>query len=122
MIITLQIHSEAILACAPDHTARVKIEKLIWIHPAGGTNLIRNSVSSMLHHHNRIQQIAWVMVFGAWVMVFGAWVMVFGGGVMFWSYPNGAHKKSPAPCFQGAGLLPGNDLLSQDLSSHYHWR
>ena len=31
-------------------------------------------------------------------------------------------KKSPAPCFQGAGPIPGDDLLSQDLSSHYHRR
>ena len=31
-------------------------------------------------------------------------------------------KRSPAPCFQDAGRLPGDDLLSQDLSSHYHRR
>jgi hypothetical protein len=31
-------------------------------------------------------------------------------------------KKSPAPCFQDAGPVPGDDLLSQDLSSHYHRR
>ena len=31
-------------------------------------------------------------------------------------------KKSPAPDFSGAGHIPGDDLLSQDLSSHYHRR
>ena len=33
-------------------------------------------------------------------------------------------KKSPAPSIfmLGAGHIPGDDLLSQDLSSHYHWR
>ena len=31
-------------------------------------------------------------------------------------------KKSPASSFEDAGQIPGDDLLSQDLSSHYHWR
>ena len=33
-------------------------------------------------------------------------------------------KKSPTPStfMLGAGHIPGDDLLSQDLSSHYHWR
>ena len=31
-------------------------------------------------------------------------------------------KKSPAPSIEDAGQRPGDDLLSQDLSSHYHWR
>ena len=35
-----------------------------------------------------------------------------------------ATKKSPAPSGLSleAGHIPGDDLLSQDLSSHYHWR
>jgi hypothetical protein len=33
-------------------------------------------------------------------------------------------KKSPVPSVftLGTGHIPGDDLLSQDLSSHYHWR
>ena len=31
-------------------------------------------------------------------------------------------KKSPASSFEDAGQIPGDDLLTQDLSSHYHWR
>ena len=31
-------------------------------------------------------------------------------------------KKSARLLLTGAGHIPGDDLLSQDLSSHYHWR
>lgn len=31
-------------------------------------------------------------------------------------------KKSARLQLLGAGHIPGDDLLSQDLSSHYHWR
>jgi hypothetical protein len=31
-------------------------------------------------------------------------------------------KKRARLQFLGAGHIPGDDLLSQDLSSHYHWR
>ena len=32
-------------------------------------------------------------------------------------------QKKPAIPFRGmAGISPGDDLLSRDLSSHYHWR
>ena len=39
----------------------------------------------------------------------------------FWA---GIHaQKKPATPFRGmAGTSPGDDLLSRDLSSHYHWR
>jgi hypothetical protein len=31
-------------------------------------------------------------------------------------------KKDPDLLSQTGVIEPGNDLLSQDLSSHYHWR
>ena len=31
-------------------------------------------------------------------------------------------KKNPSPAFAGDGYCSGDDLLSQDLSSHYHRR
>jgi hypothetical protein len=36
--------------------------------------------------------------------------------------PSGGTKKSPAPSLEGTGLITGDGLLSQDLSSHYHRR
>ena len=38
------------------------------------------------------------------------------------SFPKKVQKKSPAPSLEDAGQIPGDDLLSQDLSSHYHRR
>jgi hypothetical protein len=35
---------------------------------------------------------------------------------------NNITKKSPAPSLEDAGQIPGDDLLSQDLSSQYHRR
>jgi hypothetical protein len=31
-------------------------------------------------------------------------------------------KKKPEPSFEDSGYKLGNDLLSRDLTSNYHWR
>ena len=36
--------------------------------------------------------------------------------------PHSGKKSARLLVLQGAGRIPGDDLLSQDLSSHYHWR
>ena len=38
------------------------------------------------------------------------------------SHEPSAKKKSPAPSFEEAGQIPGNDLLSRGLSPNYHRR
>ena len=30
-------------------------------------------------------------------------------------------NKKPDPSLEGSGYKPGNNLLSRDLSSYYHW-
>ena len=37
-------------------------------------------------------------------------------------FPSDPGKKRARLPVTGAGHIPGDDLLSQDLSSHYHWR